>query len=97
MKPLFLNPVKMEMGIYICMPQVKNQKARNYISKGIIKQENGIELTFTLELNMQKKHFSEEDQQFFSKWNVHYQPLLGWESTCICHKLKSGKQVLFGK
>ena len=57
----------MEMGIYICMPQVKNQKARNYISKGIIKQENGIELTFTLELNMQKKHFSEEDQQFFSK------------------------------
>ena len=36
------------------------------LNKEIINQENGIELNFTLEINMKKKHFSEEDHQFFS-------------------------------
>ena len=32
-----------------------------------IKQENGIELTFTLEARIQNQHFSQEIHQFFSK------------------------------
>ena len=31
-----------------------------------IKQEVGIELRFTLEINIQNQHFSEEYKQFFS-------------------------------
>ena len=36
------------------------------LNKEIINQENGIELNFTLEINMKKKHFSGEDHRFFS-------------------------------
>ena len=60
---------------YVCQ-QLRTEK-QEIINKEIIKQESGIELTFTLEINIQKKHFSEKDQQFFSWWNAHFQPLLG--------------------
>ena len=61
LKSLFLNSAR--MGKYIRMPL----KSMTFtLNKEIINQENGIELNFTLEINMKKKHFSEEDHQFFS-------------------------------
>ena len=49
------------MGKYIRMPQVKQLKSKKFTTnKEIIKQENGIELTFTLKINIKIKHFSQE-------------------------------------
>ena len=60
-KPLFLNSVRMVKNIR--MPP----KSMTFpLNKEIINQENGIELNFTLEINMKEKHFSEEDHRFFS-------------------------------
>ena len=60
-----------------------------------IKQEVDIELTFTLEIKIQKEHFLAKYQQFFNCWRVSFQTILGWGKKYVYHKSRAEKQNIY--
>ena len=56
-----------------------------------------MQLILILEIKLQKEHFSEKYQQFFSYWSSQFGPLLGSESTYIYYDLRIQTQGIYVK
>ena len=82
----FLTPVRMRK--HIRMPRLKNWKAKNLHNENI-KQSNGMQLTFILEIKLQKEHCSAKYHQFNNSWRVSFETLLGWQTKYVCQKLRN--------
>ena len=50
-----------------------------------IKQGIGIEVTFIMETKLQKEHFLPEKYCLSGDLCVHFESLLGWKCTYVCH------------
>ena len=49
------------------------------------KQTIGMQVTFITEQNLQKKHFFAKKHCLLGDLCVHFEPLLGWGCTYVCH------------
>ena len=56
-----------------------------------MEQAIGILVTFIQEINLQKEKFSAKYDCFFADLCVHFELLLGWECTYVCHLLRTEK------
>ena len=53
-------------------------------------------MTFILEIKFQKDIFY-QNRTIFSKLCVHFEPLLGWQFACVCHKLRTKNDRIYVK
>ena len=54
-------------------------------------------MIFILKIKIQNKDFSQVYCQFLTYRGVRFETLLGWESTYVCHKLRTEKQGIYIK
>ena len=61
-----------------------------------IEEALGIQVTFVMEIQPQKELFLAQDC-FLGGLHVHFEPLLGWELTFVCHNLRTVKEDIYSK
>ena len=62
-----------------------------------IKQSTHIKVTFTLKIKIQNHQFSQVCRLLLSYRSSHFQFLLEWESTYVCHDLNTDNQTIYVK
>ena len=56
-----------------------------------MKKKFGIQVTFMLKIKI-LKYILVNFEHFFSRYCLLFEPLLGWESTDVCHNLRIEKE-----
>ena len=78
------------MNIYATTKELKNKRFR--INSQNIQQATGIQVTYISKIKIQKEAFLAKYDCFFADLCVHYEPLLGWKCTYVCHNLRTEKE-----
>ena len=69
--------------MYVTTKELKTMAIR--INSQNVKQAIGIQGTFIMEKNLQKVRFLAKNHSHFGNLCVHFEHLLGWECTYVCH------------